>query len=72
MAQRAYMQRSLCSLFVSLHSPTIRPVQQFGRSVMGSFSVQVLVFFLPDSISLCLKAFLIVRLKINKYKYSMK
>lgn len=53
MAQRAYMQRSLCSLFVSLHSPTIRPVQQFGRSVMGSFSVQVLVFF-------CLIRFLFV------------
>lgn len=63
MAQRAYMQRSLCSLFVSLHSPTIRPVQQFGRSVMGSFSVQI---FLPDPISFCLKAFLIVMLKKKK------
>lgn len=50
MAQRAYMQRSLCSLFVSLHSPTIRPVQQFGRSVMGSFSVQV--FFARSNFSL--------------------
>jgi len=57
---------SVCTALLSVLCSSLAEVS------WAAFQFRFWFFFLPDSICVCLKAFLIVRFKINKHKYSMK